>query len=434
MVLPAGPSGEFLPCRAFPAPAFREPTVTEPSLGLSSSDQLETRIAGVGRDLGDVLNALLDALPEGRSGPQLLSRSLGIDKVLASRLVKAARSRDALAVAYHVPGPEPLRRFLRSARRRGAPAALVARAEGVVVDFEALVRHEVGDRSALDAMISAWLPEAREVFEVRRKQSAYKALSQLKGVSAEVNLSTVLLYPSEDGKNLDLVWVVGLLGLRRLRAGVPVKLTSRRMPGESNDRRPETLDGQPIEDLDGLRLDQFCDAPPASVQVRRVGDTMQYLLGGDDFGPRSAVDLILAEVNHAEMSRFVPAGSGRKGYVFAEVGTPCKALLFDVLVHEDVYPGAVPSLCIYDTALDGVASVNDPIRDIDRIEMSEALLPLGQGTSSLRSPDVPHYADLIRHVFQRTGWKGEQFRSYRCRIDYPLYGSQVVAVFQPPER
>ena len=79
--------------------------MTEPSLALTDSDDLENRISGVGRDLGEVLNAALDALPEGRSGPQLLGRSLGIDKVLASRLVKAARSRDPLAVTYHVPGP-----------------------------------------------------------------------------------------------------------------------------------------------------------------------------------------------------------------------------------------------------------------------------------------------------------------------------------------
>ena len=397
------------------------------------SPSLQQRIAAAGADLGGSLNAVLDDLAEGRSGPQLLAKALNLDKVLASRLLKAARSRDPLAVAYHAPGPEPLRRFLRAARRRGAAAERVARAEAAVGAFEALIRHDVGDRSALDAMISSWLPEAREVFEVRRRQSAYKALSQLKGVSAELNLGTVLVHPNEDGRTLDVVWLVGLLGLQRLRAGVTVKLSSRRMPGESNDRHPQTLDGHPVEDMDGLRQDAFCDLPPAPVEVRRIGETMQYLLGGEAFGPRSAADLILAEVNLAEMGRSVPAGSHRKRYFFAEVGTPCRALLYDVLVHEDLYAGAAPDLVVYDTALEGVASVNDPTRDVDRIDGSGAFQSLGRGTGGLRAPEVPHYADLLAHVFSRTGWDADSFRAYRHRSEYPLYGSQVVAVFQPPE-
>ncbi len=406
----------------------------EPSLATPDSAPLEARINDVGRSLGESLNAVLDALPDGRRGPQRLGQALGLDKVLISRLLKAARSRDPMAVTYHLPGPEPLRRFVRAARRGGVDVELTARAQAAVAEFEELIRHDAGDRGALDAMISAWLPEAREEFELRRRQSAYKALSHLKGVSAEVNLGTVLLHPSEDGDNLDVVWVVGLLGLRRLRAGVNVKLTSRRSSGEQSERQPLTLDGRPVEDLQGLRLDAFCDAPPAPVEVRRAGETTQYLLGGDDFGPRSAVDLILAEVNYSEMARFVPAGSGRKGFVFAEVGTPCRSLLFDVLVHDDVYPGATPSLAVYDTALEGVASVNDPGRDIDRIEVSETFGWLGRGTGGLRTPDAPHYTDLVGHVLESTGWDGERFRAYRHRIEYPLYGSQVVAVFQPPER
>ena len=403
---------------------------------LVSGAGLEERISETGRELGEVLNATLDLLPEGRLGPQILARALSIDKVLASRLLKAARAGDPMAVAYHAPGPEPLRRFFRSARKRGVDAALAARAGAAVDAFESLIRRDIGDRSALDAMISAWLPEAREVFELRRKQSAFRAMSELKGMSADLNLGTVLLHPAKEDDRLDVVWVVGLLGVRRLRAGVTVKLTSRRMPGEDAARHPQTLDGRPIEDaaaLDDLRLDAFCDRRPAPLEVRRAGDVNQYLLAGEDFGPRSAVDLILGEANFSEMSRVVPAGSGRRGYVFAEIGTPCKALQFDVLVHDEVYPGQSPRLDIYDTVLDGVASVNDPSRDIDRLDLSESFADLGRGTTTLRSPDAPHYLELVQHVFERTGWDAQAFRAFRCRAEYPVYGAQLVASFQPPE-
>jgi hypothetical protein len=403
------------------------PTLTSPPHGAS-----ESRIAEVGAALSQALQSVLDALPDGRGGPQVQARALGLDKVLMSRLLKALRSSDPLAVAHHAPGPEPLRRFLRAARRRGVDAERMAAAEAAVAAFELLIVHEVGDRSALDALISGWLPESREVFELRRRQSAYKALSQLKGMSAALNLGTVIVHPNADGATLDVVWLVGLLGLQRLRAGVPVKLSSRRMPGETSDRRPLTLDGQPVEGLDGVRQDAFCDLPPAPVEVHRFDETVQYRLAGDAFGRGSAVDLILAEVNLAEMARFAAEGSQRKRYYFAEVGTPCRALLFDVLIHHDLHSAAPPSLAVYDTVLEGVASVNDPRRDIDRLAVTGGFQALGSGTAGLRTPKLPRYAALVAHVFERVGWDASAFHAFRYRSRYPLYGSQVVAVFPAP--
>ena len=107
-------------------------------------------------------------------------------------------------------------------------------------------------------------------------------------------------------------------------------------------------------------------------------------------------------------------------------------LLFDVLVHEAVYPASEPALLIYDTVLDGVADVNDRRRDADRLDLMESVGLLGRGSAKFRVGEVPNYVDLIRHVFDRMGWNDEDFRGYRCRIDYPIYGSQVVMAFDPP--
>ena len=395
---------------------------------------LEQRLIDVGRGLDEALARVLAALPEAAQGPQRLADALGLDKVLASRLLKASRSREPVAVAYHMPGPEPLRRFLRAARRRGVDAVAIAAAEGAVARFQALVRSDVGDRSALDAVVAAWLPEARAEFELRRKQSAYRALSQLKGVSAQTLLATSILHPAQDGTRLDVVWICGLLGLRRLRPGANAKLTTRRITGAGAPRQPTTLDGRRVEGLAGLRLDAFCDAPPARLEVRVVGDTVHYLLGGEGFGTGTDADLVFAEANFAEMPRYVPAGSGRKGYVFAEVSTPARTLLFDVLVHEQVYPGSIPSLLLYDTAFEGVVDVNDRARDADLLDLDESIQSLGRGTASLRARAAPRYVELLRHVFERTGWDPTRFSAWRCQIDYPLYGCQVVAAFDPPER
>lgn len=405
------------------------PTVTlrpEPPVGL------EERVAGIGRELRAAFDAVLQDLPEGRDGPQALAAALSLDKVLTSRLLKALRSREPIAVAYHVPGPEPMRRFCRAARKRGADAKLVDEALAAVERFQNLIRSEIGDRSALDTVISAWLPEARDEFELRRKQAAYRAMSQLRGVSVGTRVAAVLLHPSAEGDRIDLVWVMGLYGLQRLRPGATAKLSTRRMGDSPSGRRPYNLAGEPIDGPAGPWLNEFCHAPPAELEVRATGERVHYCLGGEEFGARSSRDLVFAEVNRSEIPMRVPRGNPRKGHMFVSIAIPCRHLHFDVLVHEDVYPGRSPELFLYDTAIEGLADVNDRERDLDRLDFAETIQPLGRGAAALRAPDVPNYPELLRHVFDAMSWDEERFRAWRCRIEYPVYGSQVVAAFDAP--
>lgn len=392
---------------------------------------LELQMASVGVDLARAIGGVLDAIPGGRSGPVDLARSLGIDKVLASRVLKADRNRDPMAFLYLAPGPEPLRRLVRLAARHDVPAATIAAAERSIAQFEELVRQEAGDRSALEAMISGWLPEARAEFELRRKQAAFRALSQLRGAAVDTYLSTAIVHPSEDPAFLDIVWLLGFFGLQRLRSGSPLKFATRRMAGGGKPRQPQTLEGRSVLGLDGLRLDAFCSVPPPSIAAHPVGEIVHYTLAEAGFGPRSATDLVFAEVNRAELSRCVPPPPHRKRYVFVEVNPPAKVLVFDALVHEDVLTSE-PALFIYDTAFDGVADVNDRARDIDRLDLLETIRPLGRGIAKFRTTDAPRYSELLQHVCGTLGWDGERFRGFRCRIDYPLYGSQVVMAFDAP--
>ena len=223
----------------------------------------------------------------------------------------------------------------------------------------------------------------------------------------------------------------GLLGLRRLRPGAGVKFATRRITNGEGPRRPTTLDGVAVDDLISVRLDDYCSDPPPEIDVVRAGDVVHYMLGRGGFGPRSAVDLLFAEANLSELPRYVPVEKKRKSYFFAEVSTPVKVLHFDVLIHADAYPDSDPDLVIYDTALDGVASPNDPARDIDRLDLAETIQPLGVGAARFRSADVPRYVELVRMVCERMGWDETAFRGYRCRSDYPVYGSQIVMTFEP---
>ena len=179
-------------------------------------------------------------------------------------------------------------------------------------------------------------PDIRREHELRNKQTAFRAMSQLKGVMTDTCLSAVFMHPAADSETIDIVWMFGFLSLTRLRPGVPVKFATRRMADVSSPRRPTNLDGETIHGVTEARLDMFCEAP-AEVAVDRQGDVVHYTLGDHGYGPTSAADIVLAEVNLAEMPRYVPEGTSRKGNVFAEVSVPAKRLLFDVFVHADIY-------------------------------------------------------------------------------------------------
>ncbi len=392
---------------------------------------LEQRISLAGNELQASLTRLMEAVPSLPQGPQAFARTLGIDKVLASRFLKAVRSPDPMSAIHRIPGPEPLRRVVRALGRQGGDGDLVRRAQHAIDGYETLIRTELGDRSELEAVLSAWAPEARREFEMRRKQAAFRAMSQLKGVEMNTLMATVLLHPAADGEHIDIIWINGAIGLRRLRPGVGVKFATRRMSREPEARRPRTLDGDEIESAESIRLDEFCSKPLASLRTDRIGEVVHYTLADETFGPRSAADLVFCEVNLSEIRRFVSPESRRKRYVFAEVSTPARLLHFDAIVHEDLFT-TDPALRIYDAAIEGVADVNDPARDIDRLDLLETIEPLGLGLSRFRSADVPRYADLLRTVCNRMNWDGARFRGHRCRIEYPVYGSQVVMAFEAP--
>ena len=395
---------------------------------------VEERIQAVGRRLSDAVRAVTESIDGNPYGPAQVARTIGVDKVLAGRVLKATRDGDPLATLHLAPGPEPLRRYIRAAAKKGTPRGIVRGAEEAVRSFETLIRQEAGDRSGLDALLCGWLPEARANFELRRKQAAFRAMSELLGAVANVNIGTVLLHPSQSSGLLDVVWLFGFMGLRRLRAGSRVKCASRRIGNGNPPRSPQTLEGVEMNRFDKLRVDDFCSKPPPALDVHTIGDAIHYSLAGTDYGPRSAADLVFAEVNHEEMPHHVDPAARPRRQLFAEVSTPSNTLIFDALIHEQVFTWAEPSLHIYDTVLDGIADVNNAERDLDRLDLQETIQPMGHGISKFRLMEFPRYVELLRHVCDKLGWTGSSFRGYRCRIDYPIYGSQVVMTWPSREQ
>lgn len=404
-----------------------------------AGSDLRTRFEELGAVLGDRLGEVVTALPR-HSGPTIVASQLGITAVTASRLLKAIGQSDPIATLRLLPGPKPLQQIVASARRKGVSEGLCDAALGVVEEFGVLIRDEAGDRGALNAMLSAWLPDARRDFEAQRRQTIFKSMAEINGVSTAFELNSIVLAPSAQPGLIDVVDIKALMGLDRIRQDAIVQLGTQRLggptvadPGERSQddppRIPTNLDGDPA--LDGLhtvRLDEFCGAAPAPLIAKRFGAYVQYSLGPTGFGPRSKVDLVLAEVNRAELELREP-NAERPPYFYALPETASRRIVFDLVVHEDVYPDSDPDLIAYDTAGRGPAVAGDPGRELDLRHVSEPLENLGPGIARMRLLEFPRYGELQRLVFDKLGWKAEAFRSYRAAINFPLVGTQLTLSF-----
>ncbi len=405
-----------------------------PELRPGASSALESRIAQAGSELVDALNRLLEGVPEAEQGPQRLAKRLGVDKVLTSRLLKAVRSDDPMYAIHRMPGPEPLRRVVKASAKAGASADVIESASGAVDRFDRLIRVDVGDRSALEALLSAWVPEARREFELRRKQAAFRAMSQIKGTAADLYAEAAMLWPSTDGEHVDVVWIKMVLGLHRLRPGVRVRLSSMRSVESPTTRRPSNLDGEPIDRLGAAVMDEFSTAPAEAINTIHAGEQIHYLLSESAFGAERGIDLCTCEVNLTELPRYIPAERNRKAWFSSELALPAKRHQFDCFVHPELFRGATPTLRLFDTAIHGLVDVNDPMTPIDELELSETLQPLGRGIGRARATGVPHYHRLLTLVCEKLNRSGDELIGHRCDVAYPLYGTQMTMVFDtvPP--
>ncbi|MCP3904484.1 MAG: hypothetical protein GY715_12725 [Planctomycetes bacterium] len=389
-------------------------------------DALESRIREVGTALAGSFQRVLGELPGRPDRPGHLAEVLGLNRNISGRVLTATADADPLAVAHVIPGPEPLRKLLRAAQRRGVSGALIAEAEVSIRAFETLIREIAGDRPALDAIISSLLPPARGRFELGAKHTMFRGASLLKGAYADLWLHAALVHPAAgaDG-HLDVAHLYGTLGLRRIRPNTVVKFTYRQFGTPEQPAR--TLDGKPAAE-GGTELDRFCALPPAPLDRTDVDDGAVYALAGRDVGPRSAVDKLLAEVRPRAMAS-KPADRPRNlKSLFVSPCVPVKWLVFDMLLHEDAYAGSEPSLMLYDTSVNGMASVNDPARDADRLDLHESVTVLGRGTTRLQVDEMPRYREMVVFAAETLGWDLERFRGYRCRIQYPMHGMQVCMV------
>ncbi|HYD01262.1 MAG TPA: hypothetical protein VEB22_08555 [Phycisphaerales bacterium] len=404
----------------------------DPLRGISTDETLEGRISRIGRSLTAAVSEIIEELPPSARRPTDVSRAFKINKDLSSRLLIALGKRDPLAAAYYMPGPEALRKLIQTAGGKVTNPVALARLKAAVEEFELLVREHGGNRGALGAIISGWVPEARARFEMENKQAAFRAMANLRGCAAKTLVQAALVHPSQTPGRVDGLGIVGYAGLRRTRPGVPLHISTLRTGPGAEGEAPLSVAGEAIDAMSGdMLLREFCSTPTPEILVRPAGSVAHYLLAGDRVGLTGAIDLFLGEFT-PRVFGFTQSSPGRRVSVTADIEICTEELVFDTLIHRDVWPGVDPELGVYDTSMLGRVNVNNRERDIDRMDLFETVVQLGHGVQSCRIEGVPRYVEMLRSVCAQRGWDPEAFRCYRCHVQYPVYATQIILSWLPP--
>jgi len=409
-------------------------TLVEPP-GPPSFSLLMQRVKSAAEELSSALRSVLDEIPLAVPTPKDLASTIRINRALASRMLGALRLADPLAAVNQMPRSEGLRMFLNAAKSV-SDRERVARATAALRGFEELIQGEFGGWNGLEQAIGEWLPDAREKLEMASKQGAFRCASNLRGFQADVIVDMCLIHPGADGDRCDSGWIGGQAGLRRLRPGARICVGMVGCTPGGVPASPFATDLAAEGVGDGSHgpyplLREFCSQPVPECHVVEGNNELLYMLAGHDIRPEASVDLYMSDLLKGPFPRWATDANTFAGPRILP-WVPAKLLVGDVLVHEDVWPDAVPELRIYDTTRAGYVRVGDPVREVDRMDWGETIQYVGKGISRVRSPEIERLAEMTEWVCQRVGWDPRRFRHYRFRVRYPVCGAQYCLLFRPP--
>jgi hypothetical protein len=381
------------------------------------------RIRETGSDLRGPLTRLVEELGGTPPRPARLIRAAGLDKSLASRLVRSVRAQSEHELMHLVPSPTGLRILVEGARR-AADRKTVAALEGAIQRFEQLLDATPGGRDAIDSLISESSLDVRGKREHAAKQATFKSMSFLLGHYCDALATTLFLVPSRNGRTVDAVEIQQRIGLRRLRPSTPLALLSILTPPEAEPPGDttwiETIDGGlGTFDSHAFLLPSHSSDPLPELEVLSQGATTTFLLAGDP-DARTPTRLATAfRIRNGWSRRAAGRLQPVRGYV---LHMPCRTVVRNVFVAEEVFPGGTPRIAFRLPAPGGYQNPeqDDHRRHPGTIDLTAPIEQLPGGSRAYEIPGIPEARGAIEHVLERAGHAGTPFRGWRCSLAYPV--------------
>jgi hypothetical protein len=394
--------------------------------------QIEAISAELRRTISPVLEAVAGVNPR----PTRISRAIGLDKSLASRLVRAAHTSSDLDLMHLVPSPGGLRIFADLASRYADPAS-ISNLLMATERFEELLDTMPGGRASIDAQIS----ESSHVALLRRehiaKQASFKSMSFLLGHFCDVLSTTLFLVPSANGRRVDGIEIQRRIGLRRMRPSTPLVLMS--IWGDPDDAISEnaisfdTIDGQRGSgNPEAFLLSAFCTQPLPKLDVMREGEMTALVLAGDPSVNAPSQLTSAMRVRNAWPLQPESRVQSLRGYV---LHTPCRQIVRDVYIAESLYPDATPQVSF---VLPGPRPAmrtprEDGTRHYSEVDLARSI-EHRPGPQSYEIPGAVNHSVVVRHVLERTGHRLTRFRGWRLAMTYPVSLVEMVWTLTHPSQ
>jgi hypothetical protein len=379
-------------------------------------DDTLQRIGATAAALRAALVPLLHHVAGQPPRPVRLTRGLGLDKSLASRLVQATRAGTDAGLLHAVPSPTGLRILIERARGHAEVTAL----EQAVDDFDALLATLPGGRQALDARLGAGAAPIHERREQIARQASFKAVSFLFGHYCETLTTALVVTPSARRGWLDFIEVHRRIGLQRVVPGAALPLLSvlPQHPGQKS-RQAAMADLAGREDAaqpSDFILAEGSDAA-ADVRIEREGGVSTFVLGGAGRLPArltTGLRILRAERRDVETPHAV-----LRTYM---LHLPCRTLVRDVFVDDAVWPDARPLIDFYLPGPSGSPPVQATPGQphLRRLNLTARIEQLPAGAAALELADVADQRPTLESAFARAGVDAARLRGWRCRMAYPL--------------
>lgn len=388
----------------------------------SSAPQFEEHLQVVMHQLRTTLAELLASVGADPTRSQDIARQFGLNRNLTWKISRIIREPEPSVAIPLMPGKEGMRKFIKSIQDSGAPDGAVTAATTAISEFDRMVDIHSGDRETLELMLGHASGEGDvQRTEALRKQS-FRGNSATWGVQARMQLCINFIAPSDDPEWMDLAWISGLIGFRRLRGDVAWPIASTRKTDDSGHALPvghiEALDPRYSLENAAPLLPDFCSQPLPELRLETgVDGLLRYQLVEGPIGKTAATSCLIGILGRKFVRRVRTPGD-TIGEHNARLYTPVTLLVHDLIVHRDIKNALSPKTFLY-SELPSAPPYPARGRENGLLPLVESVQELGGGPPDVVVPELPWYSRLIDSVFARAGWDSREFVGFRLRMRFP---------------
>ncbi len=367
--------------------------------------------------------------------PNDLASELGLDPKLAWNVGRCLETPDLFASVRFLPGPTGMRVFLCAAQRRAAPAEAIAETRAAFAAFRQLVRTHAGSRKYFNMLAAGLAATGAARADIEHRRLLFEGSTYVWGVQTRTLFRANIVHPAPDTETHDLVTLRGFIDFCRMRPNVAWRLGQSfsvdRTHRVHHDTRHTPLD--PAWSGPVPLVPAFCSQPiPAFRPVRGVHGNTEFEFVESSVGHTARITCVTGELLRAVEPRYRTDLYDDFCVAFA-IRTPAEALVFDLLLHRDLFPdGGAPRAALYSDLFGGGLTLR--YEPTARLPLHDPVTRLGSGPDAACTADIPRYVDMLRYALARAGWSGDEFDVYRLRIQYPPLPTTVMLRRPLPER